>query len=58
MFYWIAIYTGLGVSEIASLRLADVHLDAGPLYVFLQTKHDKPRRGARQPLGARKARCR
>jgi integrase len=50
MFYRIAIYTGLRVGEIASLTLAGVHLDAQPPHVTLHARHDKARRGARQPL--------
>ena len=50
MFYRIAIFTGLRVGEIASLTLADVCLDAVPPHIKLQARHDKARRGARQPL--------
>jgi integrase len=50
MFYRIAVYTGLRVGEIASLTLADVCLDAVPPHIKLHARHDKARRGARQPL--------
>ena len=57
MFYRIAIYTGLRVSELASITLGDVHLDTKPAYVELRAEHEKSRRGARQPLGADLARA-
>lgn len=50
MFYRIAIFTGLRYSEIKSLKVADVHLDANPPYLDLHARHDKSRRGAHQPL--------
>ena len=50
MFYRIAIYTGLRVGELASLTLADVQLDVGTPHLNLHARHDKARRGARQPL--------
>ncbi len=50
MFYRVAIYTGLRAGELASRTLADLHLDAEPPYLNLHAKHDKARRGARQPL--------
>ena len=50
MFYRIAIFTGLRYSEIKSLKVADVHLDAEPPYLDLHAKYDKARRGAHQPL--------
>jgi integrase len=49
-FYRIAIFTGLRYSEIKSLKVADVHLDARPPYLDLHAKYDKSRRGAHQPL--------
>lgn len=49
MYYRTAIYMGLRVGEIASLTLADVHLDAVPPHLKLHARHDKARRGARQP---------
>jgi integrase len=50
MFYRIAIYTGLRAGELASRTLADLQLDASPPYLTLDARHDKARRGARQPL--------
>ena len=50
LFYRIAVYTGLRVSEIKSLTIADTHLDSAPPHLRLHAKHDKARRGARQPL--------
>jgi integrase len=50
MFYRIAIFTGLRYSEIKSLKVADVHLDAQPPYLDLHARYDKSRRGAHQPL--------
>jgi integrase len=46
-----AIDTGLRVSELKSITLADTHLDATPPYLMLRAENEKARRGARQPLG-------
>ena len=50
MFFRIAMFTGLRFSEIKSLKVADVHLDANPPHLTLHAKFDKARRGARQPM--------
>ena len=50
MFYRMAIYPGLRVSELKSITLADTHLDAAPPYLMLRAENEKARRGARQPL--------
>lgn len=52
MFYRLAAFTGLRRSELASITLADVHLDTNPPYIELHAENGKNRRGAQLPLKA------
>jgi integrase len=52
LIYKTLIYTGLRKGELASLTVADLHLDAAQPYVELAARNAKSGRGARLPLRA------
>lgn len=52
LIYKTLVLTGLRKGELASLRVADLHLDHKPAYAVLQARADKARVGAEIPLRA------
>ncbi|MDY7010844.1 MAG: site-specific integrase [Planctomycetota bacterium] len=48
--WFLAAFTGLRKSELASIRIGDVHLDTMPAYLELHAENEKAKRGAKLPL--------